>query len=964
MDANNVRARILNNGSLFWRGSPHIYNVPKGGPAQAIFASGIWIGGMRDGTLHVAGSTYGPYEFWAGPHDVAASGGDCAPFDRAYDIAYRDLNALQLGTEPAAAVINWPWELGAPVVDGDGVPGNYNLAGGDRPELLGDQSIFWVMNDAGNTHNRSGTPPLGVEVHGTAFAASSSNPDIDNTTFYRYRIINKNDTPIEDMFFGIFSDPDLGNFQDDYVGSDPALNLAFVYNADNDDEGGEGYGTAPPAVGYVVLGSPIADADGIDNNDDGTIDEPGEMLGLTSFMFFTNGSGVTGDPGTGADMYNYMKGRWKDGQQATEGGNGRDFSNTPTNFMFSGTPPGYWSEFDFDGLGNAISPADRRFTTGIGPVNLPAGGETEIFFAVVTAFGADNLDSVVQLKAAASRLQGLTPQDVVGSGATTPPPTEVSNLLSPADGATGVALGTALVWDSASGFPEFQVQLWPAADPSSVTEFEVTGTSTGASLAPNETYSFRVRSQNVSGYGPWSQTNTFTTGQVDFAGLEGIAAFLATANGAGAINPPTGAAADFGGFPVPERPGASQQVGDGQWLIHTGGNGSRSSYDDFVSRSVRFGVGAILPFSYEVRFTGSSLGYLRFSSRGLIQPELPFEIWNIGTDLDSPDDDIRMIPAVLDWEDDGFGLRAVDHEVSGGSNDPQTDWLYWYHPTDMSPGTAGYDAWASSALGGDGESGLGPEVFGRMVFVNWNGGDTTADPLLFNQDLPEPGTIFRIVTATPPAPLLASPADGGLAAPGLVPFFWDSFSSEVTLEVTTDATFNSITHSAQDVGPGHTLDLIAGDWYWRVIDPASGSSLEWAFEVGDFGPPTPTLPDFSAGLDVTDGIGSTSLSFGMRPGATDGLDASFDQLAPPAPPAGSFDARLESPADQFLADHRDNTAVEAQWTLRWQKATGGGDIVLTWDPAEFPAEGTITLGDNLGGAVLPPFDMRGTNTWT
>ncbi|GIV57477.1 MAG: hypothetical protein KatS3mg042_0390 [Rhodothermaceae bacterium] len=41
LETNDVRARILNNGALFWRGDPHVYEVPRGGGANAIFASAI-----------------------------------------------------------------------------------------------------------------------------------------------------------------------------------------------------------------------------------------------------------------------------------------------------------------------------------------------------------------------------------------------------------------------------------------------------------------------------------------------------------------------------------------------------------------------------------------------------------------------------------------------------------------------------------------------------------------------------------------------------------------------------------------------------------------------------------------------------------------------------------------------------------------------------------------------------------
>ena len=50
------------------------------------------------------------------------------------------------------------------------------------------------------------------------------------------------------MVLAQWSNPDLGNAADDYVGCDTLLSLGFVYNGDNNDE--TGYGTPPPAAGY------------------------------------------------------------------------------------------------------------------------------------------------------------------------------------------------------------------------------------------------------------------------------------------------------------------------------------------------------------------------------------------------------------------------------------------------------------------------------------------------------------------------------------------------------------------------------------------------------------------------------------------------------------------------------------------------------------------------------------------
>jgi hypothetical protein len=412
LDINNVRARILNNGNLFWRGSPHVYNIPKGGPVNAIFASGIWMGGLVNGQLRLAGSTYGPYEFWAGPlNDDGSAPPDCDPYDRVWKVAKEDVIGYEGSGVATPDLQDWPTGLGAPTVDSNGdaidltdqplasrQDRKINLGAGERPSILGDQMLWWIMNDRGNVHNRTDTPPMGVEAHVSAFAFNTAGA-IGNTTFYKYRIFYKGSVPLEQTYMGLFSDPDLGNFDDDYVGSDTTLGLGYVYNADNDDEGGDGYGEAPPAAGYDFFQGPLVADDGLDNDRDGVVDEEDERLSMTAFAFYTNGSGVQGDPGNGADMYNYMRGRWKDGQRFTLGGSGRDFSTIPTNFQFPGNPPEFWTEFNSDGAGTAISPADRRFVMAAGPFTIKPNDVQEIVFGIVTSFGADNLDSVQQMKA-------------------------------------------------------------------------------------------------------------------------------------------------------------------------------------------------------------------------------------------------------------------------------------------------------------------------------------------------------------------------------------------------------------------------------------------------------------------------------------------------------------------------------------------------------------------------------------
>ena len=74
---------------------------------------------------------------------------------------------------------------------------------------------------AGMSILSSGTPPVGLEVHALVFAFNAAGP-IGNATFYKYDVYYKGKVPLTDAYMALYSDPDLGNFQDDWVGSDTA----------------------------------------------------------------------------------------------------------------------------------------------------------------------------------------------------------------------------------------------------------------------------------------------------------------------------------------------------------------------------------------------------------------------------------------------------------------------------------------------------------------------------------------------------------------------------------------------------------------------------------------------------------------------------------------------------------------------------------------------------------------------
>ena len=430
LDVNNVLARVFNTGSLFFgEGSQALYIVPRATatlpvPQSPIFASGIWIGGKVNGQARVAGSRYANFEFWPGPLDDATTRpvnpGDCAEYDRIWKVSREDIDNFAVTGVATPDLATWPADLGAPVIaapnngvdddgdglvdegtdgvdnDGDGfvderdeqerrIDGGYNLAAGDRPDIIGDQAVWWVMNDVGNTHQETNSAPLGVEVQVLAWAFNRSDV-LGDATFYRYTVISHNASPITEAYLSVFSDPDLGDAADDYVGSDTTLSLGFVYNGRPVDNV---YGT-PPATGYDFFQGPIVDLDG-----DGVRDD---TLGLTRYSYFQNVPDPSvSDPSTLDQYYNYMQGLWGDGTPMTAAGNGYQTNGEITKFAFPGDPVTAqdWSEVAEDN-----PPGDRRFVVTTGPFTLEPFVPQSIVFGIVHAQGGSYLNSISALRVA------------------------------------------------------------------------------------------------------------------------------------------------------------------------------------------------------------------------------------------------------------------------------------------------------------------------------------------------------------------------------------------------------------------------------------------------------------------------------------------------------------------------------------------------------------------------------------
>jgi len=353
IDVNNVRMVTTNRGSIAWdnvTGNAGL-EYPRGTGKLAIFAAGIWMGGMVSGELRYIMCDYG-FEWFPGA--ILSAPGESP-------VRWAD------GTDPKWQV----WKLSK----GDG-PENPDYAGwisnaeygapmnpDGTPLVTGDQTLWAIFNDADpskHTDSSGSTRPMNIETKETIFAFDKSGP-LGNTVFVKLDFINKGPDIIEDYYCSFWSDPDLGDAFNDLVGCDPELGLGYCFNADNADGVYVGEGAC---VGYDFF--------------QGVRDDAGNILGMTSFNKYINGT----DPRTAREAYNYQQGLTAAGTDLIDPTTGN-----VTKYYCSGDPVTNSGWVD-------SAPADRRLMLSTGPTTLYPGDENTVVVGLVLGSGRERLGAI------------------------------------------------------------------------------------------------------------------------------------------------------------------------------------------------------------------------------------------------------------------------------------------------------------------------------------------------------------------------------------------------------------------------------------------------------------------------------------------------------------------------------------------------------------------------------------------
>jgi len=389
------------------------FEYPRRSGKTAVFQAGFLWGGKVDGQIRVGGSVYRQGTV---PGKILNSGvpanqliGEDPNLDNVRTFRVRPdylTGSVQAeiddgeGSESEIRAayerdwMDWPAADGAPFEDVY-VDGVYDPAV-DVPGVPGaDQTLWFVCNDTdpNQTQFMYGSLPMGIEEQVTVWGYNFAGP-LGSMLFRKYKIINKSNAPITEMYVSMWNDPDLGDASDDFSGCDTVLSMTFVYNANPVDQI---YGSQPAAAGFDFFQGPIVDGEPTDTaifNGQYVVGK--KNLPMTAHYFYINPDAVYRDPTQGQyqgtqEWYNFMQGR--------VGTTGDIFPDPTTGgttvFALYGDPvtgTGW-----LDGLQHP--PGDRRAGMASGPFTMAAGDTQEVVVAEIAAIGSDNINSISLLKA-------------------------------------------------------------------------------------------------------------------------------------------------------------------------------------------------------------------------------------------------------------------------------------------------------------------------------------------------------------------------------------------------------------------------------------------------------------------------------------------------------------------------------------------------------------------------------------
>jgi hypothetical protein len=416
-DGNRIFSYMVNNGSIVTQtvtANAGMYWPSRAGLKTINYASGVWVAGKVNGEPVTACAEYASE--WA-PGKVLADGTPDNKDDAKYRL-YKINKADQLNPASNPDWMNWPVDQGAPWIDANG-NGVYEPLAGDMPDMIGDQMIWYVMNDLniGKHANLFQSQPIGLECKVTIWGYNRPD-EFGDMMFAKFQLYKRTPGDVLDCYLGVWADVDLGDGNDDFVGCDTTLSLGYTYN-----DGPDGvYGDAAPALGYDFFqGAIVASAGDTAKAFGKRI--PGYMnLGMSAFVKYINLQGsLFSDPETAQDCWNYMSGLTKAGARYVDPTTGQEVFPVKYGSGDPVTNTGWIDALDH------VS-GDRRQLISCGPFTLASGDSQEVVTANIIGQGTDALSSITRLKIADTKAQTAYDLDFALPKSPTPPIVKAQGL--------------------------------------------------------------------------------------------------------------------------------------------------------------------------------------------------------------------------------------------------------------------------------------------------------------------------------------------------------------------------------------------------------------------------------------------------------------------------------------------------------------------------------------------------------
>jgi hypothetical protein len=370
-----VNGTWLSSGSLNLRVNADGQMATFNGAAASEYVSGsnnhlfkfinVWISGVDAGQNLFISSNNGfnnKTDFSPGPVDTLTyAGADPANWNSIYSVTNSQIfnhrkNFRNLNYQPIAEIKNWPasvsgryYQYLAPFIDYD-QDGKYDPLKGDYPDIVGDKACYFIVNDNYSEHKASGGQPLKIETYGMLYTFN----ELPDVVFARIYVVNRTNKHFNNVKMSIHSGIELGNANDNFIGSIPSKNVAFAYNADNNDEGH--FDANQPLAGIVSLNKTSS-----------------------SILYITNDTNaITGMPITPESHRNFMNGLWKNGDILNFGNNGIG-NGKPCKYVYPGSYDPLNSSENWIETGTG---GERSILMNFDQNTLPSNGYISIDFAV------------------------------------------------------------------------------------------------------------------------------------------------------------------------------------------------------------------------------------------------------------------------------------------------------------------------------------------------------------------------------------------------------------------------------------------------------------------------------------------------------------------------------------------------------------------------------------------------------